>query len=355
MRHDHPNYVRELDGIRGIAILLVLWSHLPREPLGQLLTVCSFAVQPGYLGVDLFFVLSGFLITRLLLSGRGQKGSLVRFLIRRSLRIFPIYYLTLLVIFAVEPGRYLAWCAIYASNFAFAFDLTANPMRHSWSLCVEEHFYLFWPFFVAVISPERLRLACLWLMGSAVALATVAVVFVDIPTSSGDLIYRGTCFRMLSLVAGALLAVEEKCIVAGAARWRARIMWLILGAVFLVGGFRFLPVAQTIGYDFLPVVKLVGFSMLSTAIILWCIIGQNSHSMFGRCLRGRALGQVGRVSYGLYLYHFPVFYFFGFRDFDAAAPSLVEVSAALAVTVLITVVSYLLVEAPILKLKDSFK
>jgi len=355
MKQSHPNYIPELDGLRGIAALLVLWEHLPREPLGQLLTRCSIILQPGYLGVDLFFVLSGFLITRLLIADRGRKGSLPRFLIRRSLRIFPIYYLTLLVLLAVEPGRYLAWCAIYVSNFVFAIDLTANPMRHTWSLAVEEHFYIFWPFFVHAFLTERLRLACFWLMGIAIALATATIVFVEAPPSPNDLILRCTCFRILSLVAGALLAIEEKRIIAQGKRFRWIAALLIGLAVLLVGGFRFLPLAESLGYEFLPVAKLVGFSMLCTGIILWTVIGQNSHSPIRLLLRGKILGQVGRVSYGLYLYHFPVFYFFGFRDFDAAPPTIGKLAMALAVTIFVTFASYHFIEAPILRLKDRFR
>lgn len=355
MQHNRPNYIPDLDGLRGIAALLVLWQHLPREPLGQVLTVCSIVLQPGYLGIDLFFVLSGFLITRLLMADRGRKGSLFRFLVRRSLRIFPIYYLTLLILLAIEPGQYLGWSAIYVSNFVFAVDLTQNPMRHSWSLAVEEHFYIFWPFFVHAFSTERLRFVCFWLMGIAIALAMIAIVSVTAPPDPSDLIYRCTCFRMLSLVAGAIFALEEKRIIANAVRMRGVIILLIVGAVLLVGGFRFLLLAESLGYDFLPAAKLVGFTMLSTGVILWVIIGQDSNSPIRRLLRGRPLVQVGRVSYGLYLYHYPVFYFFGFRDLNAAPPSITKLLVALAVTVLITVASYRFIEVPILRLKERFK
>src|SRR5882672_2186860 len=124
---------------------MVLWSHVPVASTPGVVRLLRSAFNPGYLGVDLFFVLSGFLITRILLADRENERPLRFFLARRALRIFPIYYLLLAVLLLAKPGQYLAWCAIYLSNFHFMFDKTPNPLPHTWSLAIEEHFYLIWP------------------------------------------------------------------------------------------------------------------------------------------------------------------------------------------------------------------
>lgn len=108
------DYLPALDGLRAIAALLVLWAHFP--PLqsailsGLLLTKNKVHLFPGYIGVDIFFVLSGFLITRILLNNKLSAVSLVRFFVRRSLRIFPIYFLILIVLEFVTPAVNYFWC-----------------------------------------------------------------------------------------------------------------------------------------------------------------------------------------------------------------------------------------------------
>ncbi len=143
--------IPELDGIRGIAVLLVLalhgfawpmqwetWHGFPR--VIQLLTL------PGGLGVNLFFVLSGFLITGILLDAAGEPHYFRNFYGRRALRILPLYYLTLLLIFVPYPssGKFVLLGLFYISNMTGIFGVL-NVYGPLWSLSVEEHFYLLWP------------------------------------------------------------------------------------------------------------------------------------------------------------------------------------------------------------------
>ena len=115
-------------------------------------------VQAGYLGVDTFFVLSGFFITRILRFEKSAGLPLSNFLVRRLLRIFPIYYLTLAVVWIAHPGSELPWCAAYLSNFRFAFvDHGGGWLSHTWSLAIEEHFYLLWPLCVYGCSDRTAR------------------------------------------------------------------------------------------------------------------------------------------------------------------------------------------------------
>ena len=141
----------ELDGLRALAVLLVIWDHTTRIDLGI----------GGYHGVLLFFVISGFLITGILLGVRGKAAGvkiLRAFVIRRFLRIFPSYYLVFLFAFllGIEGARTsTGWHLAYLSNWYFIFKGGfGGPLSHLWSLSVEEQFYLLWPWF-ALFLPSR--------------------------------------------------------------------------------------------------------------------------------------------------------------------------------------------------------
>jgi len=162
----------ELDGVRGIAVLMVIVFHafwFNQFYFGESVKeVMRFAIL-GQTGVDLFFVLSGFLITRILLATKGKKYQIRNFYIRRLLRIFPLYYMCLIIFFLVIPllsndfsginniFSFHFWSYIlYLQGFTFTFLNQFNGPVHFWSLAVEEHFYIFWPFFVLFFSVSGL-------------------------------------------------------------------------------------------------------------------------------------------------------------------------------------------------------
>src|SRR5687767_573593 len=157
---DERPYYTGLDGLRGLAILLILGYH-------------NFSFVPvfkhAWLGVDLFFALSGFLITDILLKSRKSENYLRNFYARRVLRIFPLYYLSLFIFFALLPdsmllpessGYYDAnkhWFWVYLQNWLFIFK-TPDPttfLNHYWSLAVEEQFYIIWPFLLLVVPDTK--------------------------------------------------------------------------------------------------------------------------------------------------------------------------------------------------------
>src|SRR5262249_33923188 len=107
-----PPRIRALDGARGLAVLLVLWAHVPVEILGRPLAVARRVLVPGQLGVDVFFVLSGFLITRILIAGVARGDGVASFYFRRFVRIFPIYYLVVAITAVVRPGAYVRYGAL---------------------------------------------------------------------------------------------------------------------------------------------------------------------------------------------------------------------------------------------------
>jgi len=276
------DHVPGLDALRGLAVLLILWTHVPPGILGKPIDVLKGVVQPGYLGVDLFFVLSGFLITRILLVDKDRGRPLRWFLLRRVLRIFPIYYLVVVAVWWIRPGPEMPWCALYLSNFYFPFHPQETLLRHSWSLAVEEHFYLLWPLAVYVLPTRKAALAAVGLLPFAMACA-IAAILLDSATglhwiastfgepaagsySSKELVYMGTMFRAESLGLGALLAFSERRI--ERRPWTA--LGLALGAAIAAA---VLVRGNSLGGDprWVPLTRLIGFTGVSGAAVLWLI------------------------------------------------------------------------------------
>jgi peptidoglycan/LPS O-acetylase OafA/YrhL len=338
-----------LDGLRGLAVLLVVWQHLPRGLLGPAGDALRFAVQPGYLGVDLFFVLSGFLITRILLADRARRRPLRHFLVRRFARIFPIYYLLILAMWWLEPGSHLAWCAAYLSNFYFALHREPSPMEHTWSLAVEEHFYLVWPLavgFLPVASSRRLALFGILPAAVLLALATAALE-PWLPAEADGIIYRVTWYRMLSLGLGALFAFGERELRAEPARpWRVALR-------FLLPALAVLPGALLVDHRWVGPLMLVGFSLLSSAIFLAGLGANATGGLPARLLTLSPLCFAGRISYGFYLYHLPIFTAFGVYAYPKdQPPPLALTAAALGVSLLAAAASFYAIERPILRLTE---
>lgn len=363
---NYPNYNRyrrdhlpTLDGLRGLAVLLVLWAHLPIDSVPRAINLARYVFQPGYLGVDIFFVLSGFLITRILLVEKQNGRPLRNFLIRRSLRIFPIYYLTIVVLLFVLPGMYLLWSALYLSNFVFSFDLSNNPLRHTWSLAVEEHFYLVWPVLIYGCAAATSRRIALWvLMPLSVVLAILTLAVSDrwLGGHGPDLLYRATPFRMLSLLLGAMLAYHEN----GLRQTPGRLMKLALctglAAVFII------PTGKLMPEGWLALNKMIGLALASTTVVALSIWAFDQKSPVARPLSSATLSYLGRISYGIYLYHFPIFFFMGMRhDVTELAETAATVPTpwatillAVAITFGVAAASFQFIERPILKLKDRF-
>jgi peptidoglycan/LPS O-acetylase OafA/YrhL len=278
-----------LDGARGLAILLVLMFHFggpfPGEPdLPSKLLRASMA--GGWVGVDLFFVLSGFLITRNLLADDGdRRGVLLRFWRNRALRIFPAYYLFLIAhtLLSSTPSA-CYW--LYYCNWTRAFDAVelGSARSHLWSLAIEEQFYLLWPLLVLGLSRRRL----VWLAWTVVVLAPLLRGAALLAHAEPMLVYRGTPFRIDALVWGALIALG--------ARWQA-LPWLgaalTLPIVIWCRGFAFgAAPMQVVGYS--------GIALFFAGAVGWAV------TRAPRWLELRGLRLAGRYSYGAYLLHWPL-------------------------------------------------
>ena len=343
-RTDH---IPVLDGLRGVAVLLVLWSHLEAVTAHTPLRVVDYVLQPGYLGVDIFFVLSGFLITRILLSNRARQRPVKNFLIRRFLRIFPIYYLTVLVVGLIHPGRYVWWCAVYLSNFYLPFNPKPVPLGHTWSLAVEEHFYLIWPWVVHKLSWRGSRAVAVWGVLPLAVIAAAVALAIGPRVQMGRFIYMGTMFRASSLALGALFAFHE-----GWLRARTGNCWRVFGSMILPA-LVILPLGEFVFEGLIPLTKMVGFSMLCSAVLAAALGLRDSSAWPARVMRSAALTFVGRISYGLYLYHAPIFNAFGLVRHGYAPVSAGVL--AVAATFGLATVSFYALEQPLLRLKERFQ
>jgi peptidoglycan/LPS O-acetylase OafA/YrhL len=288
-------YFTELDGIRALAALMIMLFHYVQElntggPVTLLQT-----------GVDLFFVLSGFLITTILLQARpGDWHEVRNFYIRRSLRIFPLYYAVLIAVVlfggAVSPPFW-----VYLQNLWIAL---AEPLKltypagpnHFWSLAVEEQFYLVWPFLILFL-PRRWLAGVMW-AGVVVPLVLRALLV----HTSVDLFYF-TFTRLDGLAAGALLAFYYHRGTLGRVRG---LLWA-LGAICLLSLLSERLISHGSGAGWVQIVKYTSAAGFYTAVIGLLIT--QADSAVHRCLRSRPMREVGRVSYGLYVYHPFVFLF----------------------------------------------
>ena len=320
---DHPvtrfvrGHVPLLDGVRGLAVLLLLSHQLVLDVLPDAGAPTSDRLldrlmQPGWIGVQLFFVLSGFLITGVLLDTKGRGGYFRSFYGRRVLRIFPLYYLLLVVLSFVLPrlghvppllqadprAMPLAW--IYLSNWTLA---VPAPIGHCWSLAVEEQFYLVWPFVVAALSAPRLLRFCFVLAALAIGFR-IGVWTLGL---SPEIAYQNTFARMDALALGAAGAILLRD-PAAVARWAPGLRRALLVAGVAVAIAAIPGLART-G----PVTQIAGYSLLAISFALLIAVGVIEQAAGGgrisAALSARPLRLFGKYSYAIYIIHLPLHIF----------------------------------------------
>jgi peptidoglycan/LPS O-acetylase OafA/YrhL len=280
--------ILELDGLRAFAISAVFLYHVWGLPL-------------SWMGVDIFFVLSGFLITGVLLERKLRPGYFSRFYGRRARRILVPYYLLLVlssVLFGTTWMKQWYWYIFFASNVPSAFhSVTHQSLDVLWSLAVEEQFYLIWPIAILFFSETALVWMAIMLIGLAPLLRGFATAFV----SSSAPIYNLMPFRMDLLAAGALVAILFR-------RSPAKIRDLPLlgptlvacagGALVSLSHFPSFRTGANVQFNN---VVLFSFTLsIAVGLLLWALQGQG---FFPAILRLRVLRFVGRISYSMYLVH----------------------------------------------------
>ena len=339
-----PSYVPALDGLRGAAVLAVLTLH-----------TWTTVLPGGYIGVDVFFVLSGYLITSLLLKERALTGSisLARFFGRRALRLLPPLVPVLIactlyaLIFSSEPlaGPTLrgVWATLgYASSWLYAYGVSLGWLSHAWSLSLEEQFYALWPPILVLLllwGNRRVALAAC-VLGIGAVFETRMLMFVH-GVPSGRL-YFGFDTRADALLIGAALALAADLgMVQRVHRWA---VWGLATAGLAL-------LAWTAARLTDPTILVgPGFTFIDLcAAALIAAVAVRPAPALVRPLQARWLVHMGRVSYGMYLWHLPIYgYVLATR---VTLPPPVTLLAVLGLTWLVASLSYELIEAPCLNLR----
>jgi len=338
------SHLPALDGLRAVAVFTVVASH-SNLPLRV----------PGDLGVSAFFVLSGFLITRLLMREHEKTGdvSIRRFYLRRTMRIFPAYYAFLLLSYALDAragqqwsGALLTNTLTYTVNYFNAFNHhPSTSVAHAWSLAVEEQFYLLWPL-AFVFLATRGRRALVVGVGFA-ALAAVAWRSWLILGAHVDVSYVYNAFdtRFDNLAVGCLLAlvVEYDRVVAAAATWATRSWFPIVTLALLLTSRIVLPL--TYHYS-------IGFTVdaLLVAVLITQLL-QLYRTRLWAWLEWPAVRYLGTISYPIYLYHQ---WGASVGRRLAGGGDAAEFGAGVLATIVLATGSYFVIERPFLKLKSRF-
>lgn len=369
-------HIPQLDALRALAILAVILHNAGAKglehPAGIFVKLVEFTATTGWVGVQLFFVLSGFLITGILLEGRGAPRQIPHFYMRRVLRIFPLYYAFLLVVFVLLPAlgmmpRGLAvppahqfWYWSYLIDWAQPF-LTSVKLPHLWSLAVEEQFYLLWPILVVAMRPRTLTYVCLGLILSAIV--TRALLVHHHSAVAEQAAYTFLVARWDALAVGALLAlaVRDSVWYERLRVWTPRIALPLVGAVLLqiVCIREFGPVSGTFGF-----LNQTTAAVLFGALIFASITpGGPGARILQHALSSPALRLIGKYSYAVYLVHIPIKYLWfsrlGLLPVQPQAWEQVGVIAYnfLGVSILSTAVAFIswhVLEQPFLSLKRYF-
>jgi peptidoglycan/LPS O-acetylase OafA/YrhL len=348
------NQRTQIDGLRFFAFLAVFLVHSDGKRFWW-----------GSYGVSLFFVISGFLITRILIAFENQplKQVLKSFYARRSLRIFPAYYVVLGVAAATVGIAYLPFYVLYVMNWGIFFytwiqpellDIAWDPTRmygiHFWSLCVEEQFYLVFPLLFAFLRPGRARLS--WLLalwGTCIGFRVLCAAFIPkaayglIPLVCGEYLIAGA----VGAVVFADTSGTAERIRAAARQWMFPVGLALVVALFALSW----PAMPSIDHVIHPphMQTLLALGFLAMVLGLWqtdnrWVLGFFNYAPF------RFLG---KISYGLYLIHL---FMWPLLDWLSAHFSVIRglppFAARLGLTILLAAVMWRLVEAPILKLKE---
>ncbi len=346
-------YVGAIDGMRGIAVLAVVLFHLQ-------LTVGSRPLVPaGYLGVDVFFCLSGYLITSLLLAERRAEGriDLGRFWLRRARRLLPAMFLVVLAVVVVvaldqqtadllgsQRGAALATLGYAANWFEVARDASyfeafvTAPLGHTWSLAIEEQFYVVWPVLAAlVLRRGRRHLGTIAVVG---AVASSVWFVVELHRAGLDRAYYGSDTRLGAILLGAAVAV----LVRGRARdWSAATRRGVEAAGLLSG--LALLATMVIARDSTTFLGRGGLALAAVLSTVVLIPVSQWRGPLGRTLEAAPLVWLGRLSYSVYLWHVPVIAVLspqrtGWTGWQLALVRIV-------VTAVLSVASYQLVEQPV--------
>ena len=301
-------HIVALDGVRGLAILLVLAFHARVVFTAEQLPYLLFRIADlSWSGVDLFLVLSGFLITGILLDSRKSPRYFRTFYLRRALRIFPLYFAYLLLVLVVARQAILfltgvdwwsstnvAWYLTYLLNWKSDHGYNDLYLGHLWSLAIEEQFYFVWPLIVWLCPPKPLG----WLCAAVAALALGCRYYLGAVGQNPEAIYRLTISRMDALAMGALVATGVRHFRPQLDRWAGPVLgFAALGllnvAFWMRSGYWNDPLMRTVGASFLEII-------FAGVVFRAACSGPGAVSNF---FESKILRSCGKYSYAMYVLH----------------------------------------------------
>jgi len=302
-RFSPGKHIPAIDGLRGLAVVMVVIFHafqVEAVPAGAIPRMLYMGTRLGQTGVDLFFVLSGFLITGILVDAKGSPRYFINFYGRRTVRIFPLYYSVLIAVLLILPALFgvrlsgnvaPAWLWTYTANVPLSFGGDGGAIAHFWTLAIEEQFYLVWPAVVFFASRRALFKIC---VGGILGALIARIVAEAVGASSSTF----TLCRVDSLTTGGLLAL------------------LLRGPLKLVDARRYalavclaLPLAAAPlyllnsghGSHWVQVVKFTLHAALFGALLVLAVTS-SVDTTIGRIFNSATLRMVGKYSYGIYVY-----------------------------------------------------
>ena len=347
-------YVKEFDGWRGVGICFVVLSHyFPSYFIGS------------WVFMEMFFVMSGFLITGILMDSKTKKNYYKNFILRRVLRVFPLYYIALILLLFIIPAAWLntsyyrshqVWFWTYMENWLFSVEgwPPGKALRHFWSLAIEEQFYIVWPLVVWMFSPKGLIRCCVFLF-------FFSLVFRNIGLHLGFVMpfpYVATFGRMEGIVLGAIIAVLV--------RGNRSILEKYAYPVTIVSGLLSVLVfiwARTVHMEY-SLNYIINYTIVDVffAGMIVMTLCSNELTQFRRLLNVNLIKQLGVMSYCIYIFHHPIHElivenFQGYFQMQTGSENiakLVCVGIAFVITVPVVYLLHKKVEVPLWKLKKYF-
>ena len=359
------NYIKGLDTLRAFAVLFVIITHwwLPIDINDSTATLCFWIrglVPDGGFGVNLFFVLSGFLITSILLEAlkndRQHPFKIIgNFIVRRALRIFPIYYLTLFVLVTIHyPFIYdnLIWFLTYTANILVSKNQSFNSFSHTWTLSVEEQFYLLWPWLIVFTNDRYLK----YVLTLSIAIGIgVAFYSMKIQENSYGFTFMWSCVQAFGI--GGLYAYLREQQKLNYFNFIVNVLFPIALLVHFWWSF---SADQGKAYNYC----LITVNSILSIWLIHRVVVNKSVWIQKYVLENRVLNKIGQISYGLYLFHYPLTWVYDkyvqkFFDRSTQLGTILvdwkcNYPIRLLLLFIVALASFHLFEKPIMKLKRHF-
>jgi peptidoglycan/LPS O-acetylase OafA/YrhL len=335
-------YIKSLDTLRAISVFIVVFHHLPVLPFATPLS----SIFNGITGVDIFFIISGFLITTILLQAKQESSnlwfSLKSFYIRRFLRIFPLYYSVIILLYILNPHNYrndFIYDLLYVSNFYMGYQGNFTSVTpHFWSLAVEEQFYLFWPLLIFIL-PKRKEWIMFWVVFMAGIISYVYFI------KHNPFFGARTFVNLSYLSAGAIWAYIKITYSDLTILKRFSLIFIIIFIFF--GTFLFFNPLNLNNHFH----KLINFLFCWSCVIYFSL----SESSL---LHNKLLVYLGKISYGIYVFHFlmifPVAIVFKYTFPEVLHNLYLSNLFKIIFCVMVSIFSWHFFESRILKLKEKF-